>query len=65
LVDERVFDKEKYPDYEDRLNNPIPGTHFHQSDIDELPENYHFRKFGDDTTWVLELREFLSQFKLA
>lgn len=65
LVDERVWDKEKYPDYEDRLNNPIPGTHFHQSDIDETPENYHFRRFGNDSTWILEMREFLSQYKLA
>ena len=65
LVDERVWDKEKYPDYEDRLNNPIPGTRFFQSDIDETPENYHFRKFGEDAEKIVEMRRFLSRYKLA
>lgn len=65
LVDERVWDKVTYPDYEDRLNNPITGTHFSQSDIDESPENYYFRKFGNDRTWILEMREFLSNYRLA
>ena len=52
LVDERVFDKEKYDDY--------------CADRDEVPENdYYEELFGSDYIWILELREFLSQFKLA
>jgi len=53
LVDERVYDKKKYPPYDDVMHDPI----------DE--RNYYFDLFGDDTNKILEMREFLSQFKLA
>jgi hypothetical protein len=67
LVDERVWDKEKYPDYDDRLNNLklIPGTDWAESVYDISQEKYYEKLFGNDTHWILELRDFLSQFRLA
>ena len=56
LVDERVFDKKKYPDFEEK---PTSG------DIDGWHEDYlnWVDDIGGDTNvW---LREFLSQFRLA
>lgn len=53
LVDERVYDKEKYPPYDEFVYDPI----------DE--RNYYFDLFGDDDNKILEMREFLSQFRLA
>ena len=50
LVDERVWDEETYPNYETHDGSA-------QAEAEEI--------FGDDATWILELREFLSQFKLA
>lgn len=57
LVDERVWDKEKYPDY-GSFNHNLP-------DKEQYPEFHYKELFGRDSTWILELREFLSQFKLA
>ena len=53
LVDERVYDKKKYPPYDDIMHDPI----------DE--RNYYFDLFGDDANKILQMREFLSQFRLA
>ena len=52
LVDERVWDKEKYPEY-----NP------HHTDME--PWDYYDLLFGEDAKHVLEMRDFLSQYKLA
>ncbi len=57
LVDERVWDKEKYPDY-GSFNHNLP-------DKEQYPEFHYKELFGRDSTWILELREFLSQFKSA
>ena len=52
LVDERVWDKEKYPEY-----NP------HHTDME--PWDYYDLLFGEDAKQVLDMRDFLSQYKLA
>ena len=53
LVDERVYDRENYPEYEN-------------FDFEEqLEEDYYANLFGNDWKHVLELRNFLSAFKLA
>ena len=67
LVDERVWDKEKYPDYTDRLDKKylIPGTQWSDDDLRETSPEYYDRIMGKDYQEVLKLREYLSQFKLA
>ena len=58
LVDERVWNKEKYPEWD--------GTHRGQKVQTGLGPIAHYKNlFGEDATWVLEMREFLSRFKLA
>jgi len=52
LVDERVWDKEKYPEY-----NP------HHTDLE--PWDYYDLVFGEDAKHILEMRDFLSKYKLA
>ena len=52
LVDERVWDKEKYPEY-----NP------HHTDME--PWDYYDLLFGEDAKHILEMRDFLSLYKLA
>jgi len=52
LVDERVWDKEKYPEY-----NP------HHTDME--PWDYYDLVFGEDAKHILEMRDFLSLYKLA
>ncbi len=52
LVDERVYDKEKYEDY-------CP----YREEISE--PGYYKKLFGYEWPGILELREFLSQYKLA
>ena len=54
LVDNRVWDKEKYPEYD--LNIALEG----------IGEITHYKNlFGEDATWILEVREFLSNYRLA
>ena len=54
LVDDRVWDKEKYPEYD--LNIALEG-------INEIT---HYKNlFGEDYEKVLEMREFLSNYRLA
>ncbi len=53
LVDERVWDKENYPEYDELIHEPVDEP------------NYYFNLFGDDTDKILGMREFLSQFRLA
>ena len=54
LVDNRVWDKEKYPEYD--LNIALEG----------IGEITHYKNlFGEDATWILEMREFLSNYRLA
>jgi hypothetical protein len=52
LVDERVYDYETYPTYD-----------FIRDEVSEM--EYYETMFGDDATWILELRQFLSKFRLA
>ena len=52
LVDERVWDKEKYPEYDFLPADVIKAEHYKNL-------------FGEDATWVLEMREFLSNYRLA
>ena len=65
LVDERVFDRKKYPDFKEYLDN-IP-TDDRMVRVDTMFENYWRPKWieslgGEKNVW---LREYLSQFRLA
>ena len=52
LVDERVYDYLKYPAYDYVIH--------------EISEsNYYEKLFGEDADKILEMRQFLSQYKLA
>lgn len=55
LVDERVWDKEKYPEF----------NKFLEVDHANLEKDYYKELFGDDYEKVVEMRQFLSRFKLA
>jgi len=58
LVDERVWNKEKYPEWD--------GTYRGQKVQTGMGPIAHYKNlFGEDATWVLEMREFLSKYKLA
>ena len=56
LVDERVWNREKYPEYD-----------YYVHDLSE--KEYYIELFGNDSTesyqWILEMREFLSNYRLA
>lgn len=55
LVDERVWDKESYPDF-------VSGF----ESMEETTEEAHYEQmWGEDWRSVLQLRLFISQFKLA
>lgn len=56
IVDERVFNKEKYPDYSYRGPEGYFGS---------MTEQYYSKLFGEDYKRIYWLREFLSQFRLA
>lgn len=64
IVDERVFNKTDYPDYEDWLDDKYPGRRKNRS-ITHLDEYYEewLGLIGSDKN--LFLRQFLSQFNLA
>ena len=55
LVDERVWDREKYPEFMKVLI----------TDHTNLEKDYYKQLFGKDYEDVLEMRDFLSQYKLA
>ena len=55
LVDERVWDKEKYPEF----------NKFLEVDHTNLEKDYYKQLFGDDVDKILEMRQFLSKYKLA
>lgn len=55
LVDERVWDREKYPEF----------NKFLEVDHTNLEKDYYKQLFGKDYEDVLEMRDFLSQYKLA
>jgi hypothetical protein len=55
LVDERVWNKEKYPEF----------NKFLEVDHTNLEKDYYKQLFGDDADKILEMREFLSKYKLA
>ena len=52
LVDERVYDYEKYPPY-DYIIHEVGET------------SYYDNLFGKESDKILEMREFLSKFRLA
>ena len=52
LVDERIYDYNQYPTFD-----------FIRDEVSEM--EYYETLFGDDATWILEMREFLSNYKLA
>ena len=54
LVDERVYDKKKYPEYDYVLH-----------DVYNSENHYYSELFGDDADKILEMRDFLSNYKLA
>ena len=57
LVDERVYNKKKFPVYIDEHG---------RWPVDAYTETkYYFDMFGDDDYKILAMREFLSQFRLA
>ena len=53
LVDERVWDREKYPSYDEALAHG-PSE-----------ENYYKELFGEEAEKIVEMRKFLSRYKLA
>lgn len=55
LVDERVWNTEKYPEF----------NKFLEVDHVNLEKDYYKELFGDDYEKVVEMRQFLSRFKLA
>ena len=55
LVDERVWDREKYPEF----------NKFLEVDHTNLEKDYYKQLFGKDYEDVLEMRDFLSHYKLA
>lgn len=55
LVDERVWNKEEYPEF----NKLLTVNHI------DLEKEYYKELFGDDTDKILGMRRFLSQYKLA
>ena len=55
LVDERVWDREKYPEF----------NKFLEVDNANLEKDYYKELFGEDYEKVLEMRQFLSKYKLA
>jgi len=55
LVDERVWDKDKYPEF----------NKFLEVDHTNLEKDYYKQLFGDDTDQILGMREFLSNYRLA
>ena len=56
IVDERVFNYEKYPDY--NYNGP-------EDYYESMRTNYYSKLFGEDYKKILWLRNFLLPFKLA
>ena len=53
LVDERVWNKEKYPEYDEAFSHG-PSE-----------KNYYKELFGEDAEKIVEMRRFLSRYKLA
>jgi hypothetical protein len=53
LVDEHVWDREKYPEYDELIHEPVDEP------------NYYFNLFGGGDYKILRMREFLSKFRLA
>ena len=53
LVDERVWDREKYPPYDEAFSHG-PSE-----------KNYYKELFGEEAEKIVEMRRFLSRFKLA
>ena len=53
LLDDRVFDKETYPDYDTYINSDITEWHYYKG------------IWGDGWRTILDHREFISKFKLA
>lgn len=62
IVDERVFNKKKYPDFEDWLNND-KGYDYFNSDGDKTIYRNWLELIGGEKN--LFLRDFLKNFKLA
>lgn len=68
LVDERVFDKKKYPDFEVPYLDVDKLTKLKREGKDYTDlDSYKTWKaeFGDDSDTVVFLRDFLKQFRLA
>ncbi len=55
LVDERVWDREKYPEF----------NKFLEVDHTNLEKDYYKQLFGEEYEHILEMRDFLSHYKLA
>ena len=53
LVDERVWDKLTYPEYDELLHGPIGEI------------KYNIDLFGSDSNDIIKMREFLSNYRLA
>lgn len=70
LVDERVWDKKKYPDYDTFIITQqekllTPDALFGSIYLPYSPEIYYHGMFGEDYETIVTLRKFLSQFKFA
>ena len=53
LVDERVWDRERYPEYDEYMEKIQPEW------------TYYEALFGKDAEKIVEMRQFLSRYKLA
>jgi hypothetical protein len=67
LLDERIWDRETFPDFEDRLSGkePIPGTLWSNETLKITHDEYYEELWGWDWKKILEKRQFISQFRLA
>jgi hypothetical protein len=68
LVDERVFNKKKYPDFEVPFSDidKLKKLKREGKDYTELDSYKTWKsEFGDDSDTVVFLRDFLKQFRLA
>jgi hypothetical protein len=65
LVDERVWDKEKYPDYDEHTKSLYAEKKIKEGHHYISENEYYEEMWGWDWRKILEKRQFISKFKLA
>jgi hypothetical protein len=63
IVDERVFNKEKYPDFRDYMYHNHPNVDIRNLNKDNKWHHQWTKSLGGEH--IIKIREFLSKFKLA